>query len=98
MSCITTADPALVPDIEAFEERVAIMVHEGGILTDKAKDLAAQARGFRNQAHHWAWLRVYADRKQAPDQKSSQLPRAGGWVCFSFFLQRGVGVGAATSS
>ena len=64
MSCITTADPALVPDIEAFEERVAIMVHEGGILTDQAKDLAAQARGFRSQAHYWAWLRVYVDRKR----------------------------------
>jgi hypothetical protein len=64
MSCITTADPALVPDIEAFEERVAIMVHEGGILTDQAKDLAAQVQGCRNQAHYWAWLRVYVERKR----------------------------------
>ena len=64
MSPTTIADPTLIPDIETFEERVAIMVHEGGILTDKAKDLAAQARGFRNQAHYWAWLRVYADRKR----------------------------------
>ena len=64
MSCITTADPALVPDIEAFEERAAIMVHEGGLPTDQAKNPAAQARGFRHQAHYWAWLRVYVERKR----------------------------------
>ena len=57
-------DPSLIPDIEAFEERVAIHIHEGGIPTDQAKDLAAQAQGFRSQAHYWAWLRVYADRKR----------------------------------
>ena len=64
MSRTTTADPALIPDIEAFEERVAIHIHEGGIPTDQAKDLAAQAQGFRSQAHDWAWLRVYVDRKR----------------------------------
>ena len=51
MSRTTTADPALIPDIEAFEERVAIHIHEGGIPTDQAKDLAAQAQGFRSQAN-----------------------------------------------
>ena len=64
MGRTTTADPALIPDIEAFEERVAIMVYEGGIPTEEAKDLAAQAQGFRNQAHYWAWLRVYVERKR----------------------------------
>jgi len=64
MSHTTTADPRLIPDIEAFEERVAIMVHEGGTPTYSAMDLAAQAQGFRNQAHYWAWLRVYAERKR----------------------------------
>ena len=64
MSNTTTADPALIPDIEAFEERVAIMVHEGGIPTEQAKDLAAQAQGFRNQVHYWAWLRVYVIRRR----------------------------------
>ena len=43
MSHTTTADPRLIPDIEAFEERVAIHIHEGGIPTEEAKDLAAQA-------------------------------------------------------
>ncbi len=64
MSQTTTADPSLIPNIEAFEERVAIMVHDGGIPTDQAKNLAAQAQGFRNQAHYWAWLRVYVERKR----------------------------------
>ena len=64
MSCTTTADPALIPDIEAFEERVAIMVFEGGIPTDQAKNLAAQAQGFRDQVHYWAWLKAYVERKR----------------------------------
>ena len=64
MSPTTIADPALIPDIEAFEERVAIMVNDGGIPTYIAMDLAAQAQGFRNQAHYWAWLRVYVERRR----------------------------------
>ena len=64
MTTKTTADPALIPDIEAFEERVAIMVFEGGVPNEQAKDLAAQAQGFRNQVHYWAWLRVYVIRRR----------------------------------
>ena len=64
MSPTTIADPSHIPDIEAFEERVAIYIHDGGIPTDQAKDLTARAQGFRNQAHYWAWLRVYAERKR----------------------------------
>ena len=64
MSHTTTADSRLIPDIEAFEERVAIMVHEGGTPTYIAMDLAAQAQVFRNQAHYSAWLRVYVERKR----------------------------------
>ena len=62
MSPTRIADPSLIPDIEAFEERVAIHIHEGGIPTEEAKNLAAQAQGFRNQAHYWAWLRVDVER------------------------------------
>ena len=64
MSPTRKANPALIPDIEAFEERVAIHIHEGGIPTEEAKDLAAQAQGFRSQAHYWAWLRAYVERKR----------------------------------
>ena len=69
MSPTTIADPALIPDIEAFEERVAIHIHEGGILTEKAKDLAAQAQGFRTghgsklTSTGNGWGRVAPERK-----------------------------------
>ena len=64
ISPTTVADPALIPDIEALEERVTIYIDDGGIPTDQAKDLVAQAQGFRNQVHYWAWLRVYVERKR----------------------------------
>jgi len=35
-----------------------INIYESGIPIDQAKDLAAQAQGFRNQAHYWAWLEI----------------------------------------
>jgi len=54
----------IIPNIEAFEERVAIAEYEGGLSRSQAEDLAAQAQGFRNQAHYWAWLRVYVERKK----------------------------------
>ena len=53
-------DPALIPYIEA---RVVIHIHEGGIPTDRAMDLAVQAQGFRSQTRYWAWLRVYMEKK-----------------------------------
>ena len=64
MSRTIIVDPSLIPDIEAFEERVAIHIHEGGLPTDQAKDLAAQAQGLRSQAHYWALLEVYVVRKR----------------------------------
>ena len=64
MSNKTTADPALIPDIEAFEERVAIAEYDGGLTRQDAEDLAAQAQGFKDREHYWAWLRVYVDKKR----------------------------------
>ena len=64
MSRTTIADPSLIPDIEGFGERMAIMVCEVGIPTEEAKDLASQAQGFHSQAHYWAWPRVYTERKR----------------------------------
>ena len=43
MSPATIEGPALIPDIEAFKQRVVIHINEGGIPTDQATDLAAQA-------------------------------------------------------
>ena len=58
----TSADPSLIPDIEAFEERAAIAEYDGGLTRQDAEDLAAQAQGFQDREHYWAWLTVYADR------------------------------------
>ena len=52
MGRTTTADTSLIPDIGAFEERVTIMVYEGGIPTEEAKDLAAQAQGFQDKEQY----------------------------------------------
>ena len=46
MSNKTTADPALIPDIEAFEERVAIMVYEGGVPSEQG---LPNERGLSNE-------------------------------------------------
>ena len=59
MGRTTKADLALIPDIEAFEERAAIAEYDGGLTRQDAEDLAAQAQGFQDREHYWAWLRVY---------------------------------------
>lgn len=40
-----------VPDIDAFEERAAIMQYDGGLSRSAAEDRAAQAQGFRDYQH-----------------------------------------------
>lgn len=49
----------LIPDIDAFEERAAIVQYEGGLSRAAAEDLAAQAQGFRNADHYWQVLADY---------------------------------------
>jgi hypothetical protein len=48
-----------VPDIDAFEERAAIMQYEGGVTRSRAEDDAARAQGFRDAAHYWQVLADY---------------------------------------
>jgi len=48
-----------VPDIEAFEERVAIAHYDGKLPLEAAEDLAARAQGFRDRDHYWAALADY---------------------------------------
>lgn len=48
-----------VPDIDAFEERAAIMEYEGGMTRKEAEYLAAQAQGFCDAAHYWQVLADY---------------------------------------
>ena len=48
-----------VPDIEAFEERAAIMQYDGGLSRSEAEKAAAQAQGFRDAAHYRQVLADY---------------------------------------
>lgn len=41
----------LIPDIDAFEERAAVMEYDGGLSRSVAEDRAAQAQGFRDAEH-----------------------------------------------
>ena len=52
------------PDIDAFEERAAIIEFDGGYTRHEAEDLAAQGQGYRDAAHLWQVLAEYlANRK-----------------------------------
>jgi hypothetical protein len=53
-----------VPDIDAFEERAALMEYEGGVTRSKAEDEAARAQGFRDAAHYWQVLADYVVTKR----------------------------------
>ena len=53
-----------VPDIDAFEERAAIIQHDGGLSRARAEDVAAQAQGFRNADHYWQVLADYVLSKK----------------------------------
>jgi hypothetical protein len=53
-----------VPDIDAFEERAAIVQYDGGLSRSKAEDLAAQAQGFRDASHYWQVLADYVVSKK----------------------------------
>ena len=54
----------LVPDIDAFEERAALMEYEGGLSRLKAEDEAARAQGFRDATHYWQVLADYVVTKR----------------------------------
>ena len=56
----------LIPDIDAFEERAAIVEFEGGLSRERAEDVAARAQGFRNSDHYWQRLADYVVKRQVP--------------------------------
>jgi hypothetical protein len=58
----------LVPDIDAFEERAALMEYEGGLSRLKAEDEAARAQGFRDASHYWQMLADYVVTKRLGGQ------------------------------
>jgi hypothetical protein len=53
-----------VPDIDAFEERAAIMQYDGGLSRLMAENRAAQAQGFRDADHYWQVLADYVVSKK----------------------------------
>lgn len=53
-----------VPDIDAFEERAAIMQYDGGLSRSRAEDEAARTQGFRDAAHYWQVLADYVVSRQ----------------------------------
>ena len=56
----------LIPDIDTFEERAAIVQYEGGLSRTAAENQAAQDQGFRNADHYWQTLANYVvNRKLA---------------------------------
>lgn len=55
-----------VPDIDAFEERAALMEYEGGLSRSRAEDEAARAQGFRDATHYWQVLADYVVGRKLP--------------------------------
>jgi len=55
-----------VPDIEAFEERAAIVEYEGGLSRSEAEDVAAQGQGFADAQAYWKWLADYVVHRRLP--------------------------------
>jgi hypothetical protein len=53
-----------VPDIDAFEERAAVMQYDGGLSRSKAEDLSAQSQGFLDASHYWQVLADYVLTKK----------------------------------
>lgn len=47
------------PDIDAFEERAAIVEYDVGLSRSDAENVAARAQGFRDAAHYWQVLADY---------------------------------------
>ena len=53
-----------IPDIDAFEERAAIIQYDGGHSRSKAEDMAAKEQGFKDASHYWQVLADYVINKR----------------------------------
>ena len=56
----------LIPEIDAFEERVAIAEYDGGLSRRAAENLAARAQGFADADAYWQWLADYVVNRRPP--------------------------------
>jgi len=48
-----------IPDIDAFEERAAILQVDAGMSRRQAEDGAAREQGFAGRDTYWQWLADY---------------------------------------
>jgi hypothetical protein len=55
-----------IPDIDAFEERAAIVEYDGGLSRSEAEDIAARAQGFRDAAQFFEVLADYVISRKLP--------------------------------
>ena len=55
-----------IPDIDAFEERAAIVEYDGGLCRSDAEDIAARAQGFRDAEHFFEGLADYVISRKLP--------------------------------
>lgn len=53
-------------NIEAFEERAAIVQHDGGTSRRRAEDRAAREQGFADADAYWGWLTDYVLSRAVP--------------------------------
>ncbi len=96
MNRTTTADPCFIPDIETFEKRLAIHIHDGGIPTDKAKDLAACSGLLQSGALLGVAQSLCREKKVGvePRPKTKPASQSGGGAGYAFlFFVKKVGVG-----
>jgi hypothetical protein len=56
----------MIPSIDEFEERAAIVQYDGGIARPQAENLAAQAQGFPTADAYWQWLAEYVLNRGLP--------------------------------
>lgn len=56
-----------IPDIADFEERAAIVEHDGGLSRSRAEDVAARDQGFPDSDRYWQWLADYVVHRRLPD-------------------------------
>ena len=64
MSRTPRADPRVILDIEAFEERAALAENDGGLTRLPAENLAARHQGFSSAGQYWRWLQAYVRNRR----------------------------------
>ena len=56
----------MIPSIEDFEERAAVIQYDGGTSRRRAEDQAAREQGFADSDAYWGWLADYVVNRRLP--------------------------------